>query len=299
MLIAAREHLESGKEYRSVRAGAGLHPQGDAGDRAGRPRRQAPRPADRDAHRHRSPAWRSSALSSSSARLVYPRPPASRARGTVDDLLRVRGELMNETAVARFDSRRHRHPRRLAAASAGCRWTPQRAAPGRRHPGTEPGHRPRPAAGSSRPSPIGRRRAVRRRSVLCASASRATTRSSSSSSPPTPTSAPTAPPAPTIWSGSSRAAAEGPAQRPGAGQCPAPSRPDGLRRPAPTAARPRFPVRILMNHDSAIVECDGQRLWAGPHGLPAAPRYVGVRFLRTGPKGPRPGRGAGIRVMKK
>lgn len=45
-------------------------------------------------------------------------------------------------------------------------------------------------------------------------------------------------------------------------------------------------VRIVMNHDLAIVETDGQRLWAGPNRLGNNPRYVGIRFIRT--PGPRP-----------
>jgi hypothetical protein len=38
-----------------------------------------------------------------------------------------------------------------------------------------------------------------------------------------------------------------------------------------------------MNKDLAVVECDGGRLWAGPHGLGDGPRYVGVRILTTAP----------------
>jgi hypothetical protein len=40
-------------------------------------------------------------------------------------------------------------------------------------------------------------------------------------------------------------------------------------------------VRIIMNRDLAIVEADGHRLWAGPHHLGSSPRYLGVRFIRT------------------
>lgn len=40
-------------------------------------------------------------------------------------------------------------------------------------------------------------------------------------------------------------------------------------------------VRIVMNRDLAIVEADGHRLWAGPHQLGNAPRYLGIRFIRT------------------
>ena len=41
-------------------------------------------------------------------------------------------------------------------------------------------------------------------------------------------------------------------------------------------------VRITFDRDVAIVESEGRRLYAGPHGLaPDAPRYVGVRFIRA------------------
>lgn len=46
-------------------------------------------------------------------------------------------------------------------------------------------------------------------------------------------------------------------------------------------------VRIILNKDLAIVESvDGEshRLWSGPHTLGDQPRYVGVRFIRTGGK---------------
>lgn len=48
-------------------------------------------------------------------------------------------------------------------------------------------------------------------------------------------------------------------------------------------------VRILVDKSVAIVDVisaatgKSQRLWAGPHDLGAGPRYVGVRFLQTGP----------------
>lgn len=47
-------------------------------------------------------------------------------------------------------------------------------------------------------------------------------------------------------------------------------------------------VRLVIDRDVAIIEAAGPdkkwyRLWAGPHELGAAPRSVGVRFLRTGP----------------
>lgn len=46
-------------------------------------------------------------------------------------------------------------------------------------------------------------------------------------------------------------------------------------------------VRLILNKDLAIVEsADGEsrRLWSGPHTLGDQPRYVGVRFIRTGGK---------------
>ena len=46
-------------------------------------------------------------------------------------------------------------------------------------------------------------------------------------------------------------------------------------------------VRIILNKDLAIVEStDGEshRLWSGPHTLGDQPRYFGVRFIRTGGK---------------
>ncbi|HSU65869.1 MAG TPA: hypothetical protein VLJ39_03265 [Tepidisphaeraceae bacterium] len=43
-------------------------------------------------------------------------------------------------------------------------------------------------------------------------------------------------------------------------------------------------VRLIVNRDLAIVESDGHRLWAGANGLEAQPRYVGVRFIRTAGK---------------
>jgi len=40
-------------------------------------------------------------------------------------------------------------------------------------------------------------------------------------------------------------------------------------------------VKILVGSQYAIVEAGGKRLWAGPHHLGDAPRFVGVRFIRT------------------
>jgi hypothetical protein len=44
-------------------------------------------------------------------------------------------------------------------------------------------------------------------------------------------------------------------------------------------------VRLIVNKDLAVVEtAENQRLWAGSHALGNTPRYVGVRFLRTAGK---------------
>lgn len=40
-------------------------------------------------------------------------------------------------------------------------------------------------------------------------------------------------------------------------------------------------IRFILNKDLAIVESDGNRLWAGSNGLRDQPRYLGVRFVRT------------------
>jgi len=50
------------------------------------------------------------------------------------------------------------------------------------------------------------------------------------------------------------------------------------------AHSPSLTVRIILNKDLAIVESDGHRLWAGPNGLGDQPRYLGVRFIRTAGK---------------
>lgn len=44
-------------------------------------------------------------------------------------------------------------------------------------------------------------------------------------------------------------------------------------------------VRLVMSGELAIVECNGQRLWAGPHALGTAQRWAGVRFIRSAPGG--------------
>jgi len=44
-------------------------------------------------------------------------------------------------------------------------------------------------------------------------------------------------------------------------------------------------VRVVFNKDLVMVDMNGKRLWAGPHQLaPDQPRYVGVRFIRSGPE---------------
>jgi hypothetical protein len=40
-------------------------------------------------------------------------------------------------------------------------------------------------------------------------------------------------------------------------------------------------VRLILNKDLAIVDSDSARLWSGLHTLGEQPRYVGVRFIRT------------------
>jgi len=45
---------------------------------------------------------------------------------------------------------------------------------------------------------------------------------------------------------------------------------------------PTHTIRILSKGDVSIVECDGQRLWSGRNELGDKPRYLGVRFIRTG-----------------
>ena len=48
-------------------------------------------------------------------------------------------------------------------------------------------------------------------------------------------------------------------------------------------ARPRT-IRILLKSDLAVIEDDKRRLWAGPSGLGTKPRYLGIRFIRTNGK---------------
>jgi hypothetical protein len=74
--------------------------------------------------------------------------------------------------------------------------------------------------------------------------------------------------------------------------------------PRPSAKTdPKAPVkvRIMMNRDVAVIEADEQRVWAGPHQLPPNPRHVGVRFRRTGDgsKNADPPTVLSVRVLKK
>lgn len=43
-------------------------------------------------------------------------------------------------------------------------------------------------------------------------------------------------------------------------------------------------IRFILNKDLAVVESDGKRLWAGPNALGDKPRYLGLRFVRTSGK---------------
>jgi hypothetical protein len=50
------------------------------------------------------------------------------------------------------------------------------------------------------------------------------------------------------------------------------------------AKSPTHTVRVILKGDLAIVECDGHQLWSGHSKLDDKPRYIGVRFIRTGAK---------------
>jgi hypothetical protein len=292
MLIAAREHLESGKEYRSVRAGPGftrkLMHEIEEQSTGGKPRGL--------------PTATLIAIISGLVILliagivvwqVVKRPPVETPKGTVEDLLRIRGELMNETAVARFDApsstipdnwktigrlpldpRKGLHP--AAGASVG-------------EPSTSPSAI---GGGIVAPGPIAPDEPFVAEAYLHLGNPSENTlveffvSTDPNFSPDRATSTNDL-----VWllqgtnqkvmlSGREQAKSPRPAPPPG-----------------DTAAS--IPIRVLVNHDSAIVESNGQRLWSGPHELPALPRYVGVRFLRTGPKGPEPAQVVSIRVMKK
>jgi hypothetical protein len=58
-------------------------------------------------------------------------------------------------------------------------------------------------------------------------------------------------------------------------------------------------VRLLMNRDQAIIECNGQRLWAGAHELSATPRWPGVRFICSNPAGKRGVDVLSIKILKR
>ena len=53
---------------------------------------------------------------------------------------------------------------------------------------------------------------------------------------------------------------------------------------APPARGTTRTVRLLLTGDLAVIESDGKRLWAGHSGLDARPRSLGVRFIRTSGK---------------
>jgi hypothetical protein len=46
-------------------------------------------------------------------------------------------------------------------------------------------------------------------------------------------------------------------------------------------------VRIAIDRDQAIINCNGVTVWSGPHGLANTPRYAGLRFLARGNPGDR------------
>jgi hypothetical protein len=55
-----------------------------------------------------------------------------------------------------------------------------------------------------------------------------------------------------------------------------------VKAPTPLPAHTQtMTVRIVLNHDLGVVESDGHRLWAGPNALGDQPRYLGIRFIRT------------------
>jgi len=292
MLIAAREHLESGKEYRSVRAGPGftrkLMHGIDEEPGGGNPRGL--------------PTATLIAIISGLvilivvavvAWLVVPRTPASPTKGTVEGLLRVRGELMNETAVARFDApsssvpdnwktigrlpldaRKGLHPAPGAIVGEPS-TTPSVIGGGIVAPGSISPDEPFVAEAYLRLGPPSENTLVE--FFVSTDPNFSPDRATSTND--------------LVW------LLQGTNQKvmlSGREQTKAP-------RPEPPSGDPTAPIplRILVNRDSAIVESNNQRLWAGPHDLPASPRYVGVRFLRTGPKGPEPAQVVSIRVMKK
>jgi hypothetical protein len=292
MLISAREHLESGKEYRAIRAGPaftrklmhGIEEESKGGKPRGLPTATIIAVLA---------GLAILAVVSVVAWRIIPRTRVEPPGETVEDLLRERGELMNETAAARFDG---------AAATIPDNWKtigrlPLDAAKGLRPAAaslaTEPTTGPSVigggivAPGAIEPDePFVAETYLRLGKAsentlveffVCTDPNFSPDRATSTSD--------------LVW------LLQGPDQKvmlSGREQAryPRPQAPAG----DPAAS---IPLRILMNRDSAIVECNGQRLWAGQHGLPALPRYVGVRFLRTGGKGREPAQVISVRIMKK
>lgn len=54
-----------------------------------------------------------------------------------------------------------------------------------------------------------------------------------------------------------------------------------IKHQAPLAHSSTLSVRLVVNRELAVLECNGQRIWAGPNAFDDKPRYLGVRFLRT------------------
>jgi hypothetical protein len=304
MLIAAREHLESGKEYRAVRAGAGFTRKVMEGiEREGR-----------GDERRGPPTATLIAIASGLvilavvvvvAILVYPRTPPETPRATVDDLLRVKTQLMTETAVARFDAPGAGLPegwRRIGdlPLETGKGLRPAPSAPTTR-PTTAPSGGGVVAPGTLGPDEPFAADAVLRPGrpsedtlfefFVTTDPNFSLDRAKSAND--------------LVWllQGtrqkvllSGREQADKPRPEP-----PKPPKigTDGGGKADGDGAPGTIHVSILVNRDSAVVLCDDQQVWAGPHGLPAAPRYVGVRFLRTGPRPHEPAAVMELRVRKK
>jgi hypothetical protein len=70
--------------------------------------------------------------------------------------------------------------------------------------------------------------------------------------------------------------------------------------PGPKGDGREVTVRILLDRNEAVVESNKQSLWHGPHHLPPNPRLVGVRFLRAaGAKPADPATVVSVKVVKK
>lgn len=326
MLIAARENLESGKEYRAVRAGAGFTRKVMEGiEREGR-----------GDERRGLPTATLIAIASALVivgvvlfvgYLVYPRTPET-PKATVEDLLRVRGQLMTETAVARFDAPGPNGSNGPGGSDLPDGWrrigglpleTAKGLRPATNAATTEPTTAPS-GGGIVAPGAISPDEPFVAEAVLRLGRPTDDTlfeffvTTDPNFSPGRAKSANDL-----VWllqDGRQKVLLSGreqtdkprpePAKRTkvatGAGAAGGTNGTNGASGDNATsdAADPTgVPVRILMNRDSAVVECDGQQIWAGPHGLPAAPRYVGVRFLRTGPKPHDPAAVLELRVRKK